>query len=81
MVAIRRPGPGRRRAGEAMGAPARWGASDRLGDRGRPRRLRHGGLGLVPGGNLDKPKYGALRLAGRHEDSRPTHELGQRADG
>ena len=49
-------------------ALAPWVASDHFEELGRPRRLFHGGFGLLTVGNLAKPKFWALSLAERLGD-------------
>jgi xylan 1,4-beta-xylosidase len=44
-------------------ALAYWVASDHFEELGRPRRLFHGGFGLLTVGNLRKPRWWALALA------------------
>ncbi len=60
---------GMRSASRRIEALAPWVASDHFEELGRPRRLLHGGFGLLTVGNLAKPKYWALRLAERLGDT------------
>jgi xylan 1,4-beta-xylosidase len=59
---------GMRSASRRVGALAPWVASDHFEELGRPRRLLHGGFGLLTVGNLAKPKFWALALANRLGD-------------
>ncbi|MFI5892188.1 xylan 1,4-beta-xylosidase [Actinoplanes sp. NPDC051513] len=54
---------GMRSAAGRVDALAPWVASDHFEELGRPRRLLHGGFGLLTVGNLAKPKFWALWLA------------------
>lgn len=60
---------GMRSAAGRVAALAPWVVSDHFEELGRPRRLLHGGFGLLTVGNLAKPKYWALRLAERLGDT------------
>ena len=59
---------GMRSAAGRIDALAPWVASDHFEELGRPRRLLHGGFGLLTVGNLAKPKFWALWLAQRLGD-------------
>jgi xylan 1,4-beta-xylosidase len=56
---------GMRSASRRVTGLAPWVASDHFEELGRPRRLLHGGFGLLTVGNLAKPKFWALALANR----------------
>jgi xylan 1,4-beta-xylosidase len=60
---------GMRSAAGRIDALAPWVASDHFEELGRPRRLLHGGFGLLTVGNLAKPKFWALALAQRLGDT------------
>jgi xylan 1,4-beta-xylosidase len=51
-------------------ALSHWVASDHFEELGRPRRLEHGGFGLLTVGNLRKPRWWAMELLERLGESR-----------
>ncbi|RSM58458.1 xylan 1,4-beta-xylosidase [Actinoplanes sp. ATCC 53533] len=60
---------GMRSAAGRVEALAPWVVSDHFEELGRPRRLLHGGFGLLTVGNLAKPKFWALTLAEKLGDT------------
>jgi xylan 1,4-beta-xylosidase len=73
---------GMRSAAGRIDALAPWVASDHFEELGRPRRLLHGGFGLLTVGNLAKPKFWALWLAQRLGDTQlPAITAGDGAGG
>ncbi|HEY3922341.1 MAG TPA: hypothetical protein VGL76_09525 [Gaiellaceae bacterium] len=59
-----------------LDALAYWVISDHFEELGRPRRLLHGGFGLLTVGNLRKPRYWAIRLAAELGDELLTTHVG-----